>query len=232
MSFPAPPASQLPMFQAAASATGLPLAVVEAQTYYESSYNANATSPAGAEGEFQFLPSTYQGLGFPAGTEYNPSEEVKAYEKFMSQLLNQYGGSIDNALAAYNAGSANSTAGQAYASHILGLAGQGAGATASGGTGGTGASTTSSLGGFPGGPFDPLNWPSDIFGAAENAIADPFKKIYADILAKAKPIAIRFGLIVLGAVIVLVGINALAKPASVNPVSATQQNFRNRRNSS
>jgi LysM repeat protein len=108
----------------AAQGAGLPEPVVAAQVSVESSGNADAVSPAGAEGEFQFLPSTYDQYE-PAGTEFNPSIEVNAYIDLMRQLLQWSGGNVRMALAAYNAGQDDWQAGLGYADEILSMAGQG-----------------------------------------------------------------------------------------------------------
>jgi Transglycosylase SLT domain len=118
-----------PIVTLAASQTGLPPAVVAAQINVESGGNPDAVSPAGAEGEFQFLPSTYTGLGFPAGTEFDPAVEVRAYEKYMTQLLQWAKGDVRQALAAYNAGQGNWQAGLGYADTILANAKTGQGLT-------------------------------------------------------------------------------------------------------
>lgn len=126
------------LVQQAASALGIPASVVAAQVNEESGGDTTALSPTGAMGEFQFEPSTYTGLGFPAGTEDDPNEEVKAYIAYMGQLLKQFGGNVKNALAAYNAGPGNIAAGMGYANTILGNAGVTGSASSTGVTGGTG----------------------------------------------------------------------------------------------
>jgi Transglycosylase SLT domain len=118
-----------PLVVQAAKNTGLPPSVVAAQVNAESGGDPNAVSPAGAEGEFQFLPGTYTGLGFPAGTEFDPAEEVRAYEKFMTELLQWAKGDVRQALAAYNAGQGNWQAGLGYADGILSAAKSGSGLT-------------------------------------------------------------------------------------------------------
>jgi Transglycosylase SLT domain len=118
-----------PLVVQAAANTGLPASVVAAQVNAESEGDPNAVSPAGAEGEFQFLPGTYTGLGFPAGTEFDPAVEVRAYEKFMTELLQWAKGDVRQALAAYNAGQGNWQAGLGYADGILSAAKSGSGLT-------------------------------------------------------------------------------------------------------
>jgi hypothetical protein len=153
------PAQYEGMLKNAATETGLPYGVVAAQVNDESGFDPSALSGAGAEGMFQFLPSTYTGLGFPAGTENDPNQEVKAYIAYMKQLLAWAGGDVRKALAAYNAGQGNWQAGIGYADSILSAAGQpttvtAGGAPAPGGSsGGTSAQTTGfdwTLGGIPG----------------------------------------------------------------------------------
>jgi LysM repeat protein len=111
--------------QQAAQGTGLPGSVVAAQIQVESNYESGAVSPAGAEGPYQFMPSTWATLGFPAGQEYNWATSTHAYINFMRLLLAWSGGNVRQALAAYNAGQANWQAGLGYADHILSMAGQG-----------------------------------------------------------------------------------------------------------
>lgn len=167
-----------PLVQQASKALNLPASVVAAQINEESGGQAGVVSSAGAEGEFQFLPSTYTGLGFPAGTEFDPSEEVKAYITFMKELLQWSGGNVQKALAGYNAGEANWQAGLDYANTILGNAGQQTSLDSGGGKGGGAANATTTsanlipgwlqgiLGAVPGGQglnelgglLDPGNW--------------------------------------------------------------------------
>ena len=109
----------------AARGTGLPESVVAAQIEVESNYESGAVSPAGAEGPYQFMPSTWATLGFPAGQEFNWATSTHAYINFMRLLLAWSGGNVQQALAAYNAGQANWQAGLGYADHILSMAGQG-----------------------------------------------------------------------------------------------------------
>src|SRR5271166_1970050 len=115
MALPAIPAAILQYIQEAAKGTGLPQSVVAAQNYTESAYGANeGPSSAGAEGPWQFLPSTYAGTGEPAGTETNWADSTQAYITYMNSLLKQENGNVRNALAAYNAGPGNLAAGYGY----------------------------------------------------------------------------------------------------------------------
>jgi LysM repeat protein len=125
---PAPassPSSVTGYIRQAAQGTGLSESVVAAQVQVESNYNSGAISPAGAEGPYQFMPSTWATLGFPAGQEFDWGPSTQAYISFMRMLLAWSGGNVQQALAAYNAGQANWQAGLGYADQILSMAGQG-----------------------------------------------------------------------------------------------------------
>jgi soluble lytic murein transglycosylase-like protein len=102
----------------------LPLSVVTAQVQVESGGQSGAISPAGAEGPYQFMPSTWATLGFPAGQEFNWATSTHAYISFMRLLLAWSGGNVRQALAAYNAGQGRWQAGLGYADQILSMAGQ------------------------------------------------------------------------------------------------------------
>jgi len=117
------PSSATGYIQQAAQGTGLSESVVAAQVQVESNYDPGAISPAGAEGPYQFMPSTWATLGFPAGQEFNWATSTHAYISFMRLLLAWSGGNVRQALAAYNAGQANWQAGLGYADQILSMAG-------------------------------------------------------------------------------------------------------------
>lgn len=179
------PAQYAPLISEMSSATGLPQSVIAAQANTESGFSATARSSAGAEGWLQFLPSTYDSYaaqaGVGPGTEFNPAAEAKVYDAFMSQLLKQEKGSVRNALAAYNAGPGNLAAGYGYADKILGEAGQ------------SGNITTTGLN-IP----NPLGGGLSISGILGNALTD-LRDVFE-----------RFGLILLGAALVLLGIHLLS----------------------
>lgn len=73
-------------------------AIVEA----ESSFNPGAISPVGAIGLMQVMPATAAGFG--AGDPSNPAINVDLGARYLSRLLNRFGGDLELALAAYNAG--------------------------------------------------------------------------------------------------------------------------------
>lgn len=125
MTLPPVPGNILQFIKQAASGTGLPESVVAAQNYTESDYGQNeGPSSAGAEGPWQFLPGTFDSImGTSTGITSWPTS-TDAYIKYMNQLLSEEHGNVRNALAAYNAGPGNISAGYSYADSILSLAGQ------------------------------------------------------------------------------------------------------------
>jgi len=78
-------------------------ALLAAQLMAESNFNPYASSPAGAQGIAQFIPSTAASYGLR--NPFNPDEAIDAEAHLMSDLIDQFG-SPQLALAAYNAGPA------------------------------------------------------------------------------------------------------------------------------
>jgi len=135
-----------------AGVIGIPSSVVSAQITDESNGQPDAVSSTGAQGVAQFEPGTWKSLGC-AGSPFTVSDAMKCYAKFMYQLVQQYNGNVRDALAAYNAGPGNISAGYGYADSILRSAGQTSALTAKGGSGaGASAEPGTSAGGVPAGP--------------------------------------------------------------------------------
>ena len=87
-------------FRAAARETRLPLALLVAVGQVESNLSQEVVSAAGARGLMQVLPSTAAELGLdPDHADAN----VLAGARYLRRLLDRFG-SLDLALAAYNAG--------------------------------------------------------------------------------------------------------------------------------
>lgn len=120
-----------PQFRAsllrAASHWNVSPALLAAQLMAESNFNPFATSPAGAQGIAQFIPSTAAAYGLL--NPFDPAEAMDAQAHLMSDLLQQFG-DPSLALAAYNTGPAPVEAcncvpaypeTQAYVSRILAL---------------------------------------------------------------------------------------------------------------
>jgi peptidoglycan DL-endopeptidase CwlO len=88
------------LFSRAGSRYGVDASLLAAVAQQESSFNASAVSPAGAQGLMQFMPATAKGLGVNA---LDPASAIDGAAKYLSSLTKQFG-STDLALAAYNAG--------------------------------------------------------------------------------------------------------------------------------
>ena len=84
---------------------GLPSGLLASISMAESRGNPNATSPAGAKGEFQFMPATARRFGI-AGQERNTAAAAVGAAKYLSFLLGEFG-DVNKAIAAYNAGEGN-----------------------------------------------------------------------------------------------------------------------------
>ncbi|HVU93151.1 MAG TPA: transglycosylase SLT domain-containing protein [Jatrophihabitans sp.] len=95
-------ASYAGAFAAAEQAHNLPSGLLAAVAQQESGGNPNAVSGAGAQGLMQLMPSTAAGLGVNA---FDPQQAIEGAAQILSRNLRHYGGSVDLALAAYNAGS-------------------------------------------------------------------------------------------------------------------------------
>jgi hypothetical protein len=88
------------LFTQAANRYGVDASLLAAVASQESSFNASAVSPAGAQGLMQFMPATAKGLGV---NPLDPNSAIDGAARYLSSLQKQFG-STELALAAYNAG--------------------------------------------------------------------------------------------------------------------------------
>jgi peptidoglycan DL-endopeptidase CwlO len=87
-------------FAAAAAKTGVPLSLLVATAFVESRMDPSAKSHAGARGLLQLMPATAHELRLDGD---DPATNVLAGARYLRQMLDRFG-SVDLALAAYNAG--------------------------------------------------------------------------------------------------------------------------------
>ena len=96
--------SKLPtVVEAAATKYKLAPALVDAIARQESRYRAAVVSPKGAVGVMQLMPATAHGLHVDPR---DPVANIYGGAAYLRQLLDRFGGKLDLALAAYNAGPA------------------------------------------------------------------------------------------------------------------------------
>ena len=88
-----------------------PPAATLAITRQESSFDAGAVSPAGARGLMQLMLGTAKQIGRQTGIDVqqaslttDPAANMKLGSAYLAQLIEQYGGALPLAIAAYNAG--------------------------------------------------------------------------------------------------------------------------------
>lgn len=86
----------------AAERHGVDPALFTALVHAESAFNPQARSHAGAMGLTQLMPGTARGLGVT--DPWDPKQNLDGGAKYLSQMLRQFDGDVNLALAAYNAG--------------------------------------------------------------------------------------------------------------------------------
>jgi soluble lytic murein transglycosylase-like protein len=90
------------LIEGAASRHGLDPALLTAMAQVESAFDARAVSPKGACGLLQLMPATAERFGVQ--DVFDAAQNVDGGARYMSWLLERFGGRTDLALAGYNAG--------------------------------------------------------------------------------------------------------------------------------
>lgn len=75
--------------------------LVAAVAQTESGGNQETVSPAGAVGVMQLMPETAAGLGV---NPYDKRQNIEGGAKYLRQMMDTFGGDVQKAVAAYNAG--------------------------------------------------------------------------------------------------------------------------------
>lgn len=91
------------IFIEASKKYGVSYDLLTAMAQQESGFNPDAVSRSGAMGIMQIMPETAKGLGLEH--PFDAYENIMAGANYISQKLKEFNGNVENALAAYNAGS-------------------------------------------------------------------------------------------------------------------------------
>ena len=81
---------------------GVDRALVQAMIMVESTYDREAVSPVGASGLMQLMPETAR--QYRVNDLFDPKDNVYGGVRYMKDLLKQFDGDVELAVAAYNAG--------------------------------------------------------------------------------------------------------------------------------
>lgn len=95
------PQAYAPMVEKVAELNHLSPALLEALVWQESRWRAGARSRAGAIGLAQLMPGTARDLGV---NPYDSAANLAGGARYLRQQLDRFGGDVERALAAYNAG--------------------------------------------------------------------------------------------------------------------------------
>lgn len=93
-----------PVIEEESRVRGLDPLLIESMIRQESGFRADAVSPVGAQGLMQLMPETAQLVG--VNDAFDPKQNVAGGSQYMAWQVQDFGGDLSLALAAYNAGPA------------------------------------------------------------------------------------------------------------------------------
>ena len=91
------------LINTSAHRNGVDPSLARAVAIAESDMNQDEISPVGAIGVMQLMPETAAALGVDP---YDEAQNIEGGVRYLRQMLDQFGGNVPHALAAYNAGPA------------------------------------------------------------------------------------------------------------------------------
>src|SRR6266849_10130923 len=91
-----------PLIIESAQRYGIDPRILRTVCFIESRFRTSAVSPKGARGLMQFMPETARRYGLQ--NPHDPKAAIDAAAHYLRDLLKRFGGRVDLALAAYNAG--------------------------------------------------------------------------------------------------------------------------------
>lgn len=91
-----------PLIIESAKRYGIDPRILRTVCFIESRFRPSAVSPKGARGLMQFMPATAVAYGLQ--NPHDPKAAIDAAAHYLRDLLRKFGGRVDLALAAYNAG--------------------------------------------------------------------------------------------------------------------------------